>query len=260
MLLELRNLVDLRAFIHTVKKSGKTIGFVPTMGFLHAGHMSLVRMSKSKADVTIASIYVNPSQFNENTDFDSYPRDEKSDLLLLQQNFCDAVFIPKIDEMETLSKVHVDLGGLESVMEGKFRPGHFKGVIEVVYRLFSVVTPNYAYLGEKDFQQIMVIQKMVNHLKLCVQIVPAPIVRESNGLAMSSRNSKLSSIGREKASVVFEVLRNYLSEDVRFLEQKLLSSGFELEYLEEHEIDGCKRLFIAGFLEGVRLIDNIQMS
>ena len=106
----------------------------------------------------------------------------------------------------------------------------------------------------------MVIQKMVNHLKLCVQIVPAPIVRESNGLAMSSRNSKLSSIGREKASVVFEVLRNYLSEDVRFLEQKLLSSGYELEYLEEHEIDRCKRLIIAGFLEGERLIDNIQMS
>lgn len=260
MLFELRNLKELASFVKEMKRDGRTIGFVPTMGFLHDGHMSLIRMSKHKADVTITSIYVNPSQFDKSSDFDSYPRDENSDLKLLKKNFCDAVFIPNKDEIETINKVYVDLEGLENVMEGKFRPGHFDGVVEVVYRLFSAVTPDYAFFGEKDFQQIMVVQKMVDQLKLPVKIIGAPIIRESNGLAMSSRNSKLSAIGRKEAGFIYKVLNSYFEKDRSVVEQKLAAFGFELEYLEEYEFGGCKRLFIAGFFEGVRLIDNISLS
>ena len=260
MLFELRNLKELASFVKEMKRGGRTIGFIPTMGFLHEGHMSLIRMSKKEADVTITSIYVNPSQFNEGSDFDSYPRDEVSDLKLLRENCCDAVFIPNKDEVETIKKVCVDLEGLGNVMEGKFRPGHFEGVVEIVYRLFSAVTPDYAFFGEKDFQQIMVVQKMVDVLNLPVKIISAPIIRESNGLAMSSRNAKLSAIGRKEAGFIYEALKSYFGKNHSVIEQRLAAFGFELEYLEEYEFGGCKRLFIAGFFEGVRLIDNISLS
>lgn len=260
MLKELRTLKEIGDFISKCKSLGKTIGFVPTMGFLHAGHMSLVSLSRSNCDVTIASIYVNPSQFNDQNDFHAYPKDEESDLKMLEINGCNAVFIPQRSEIETLRKIKVDLDGLEHVMEGKFRPGHFKGVVEVVYRLFSAVTPDKAFFGEKDYQQLMVIKKMVQEAELPVEIIGAPIIRESNGLAMSSRNARLSKEARDNAGFIFETLNNFSNLDRVEIERNLAGKGFELEYLEEHALGKDKRLFIAGFLEGVRLIDNVNIS
>lgn len=257
---ELRTLADLADYVSGVKAIGKTIGFVPTMGFLHKGHMSLVQMANSSCDITIASIYVNPSQFNDASDFESYPRNEEADLELLSENNCNAVFIPIQEEIDTLNKISVDLGGLDEVMEGKFRPGHFAGVVEVVYRLFSAVTPDKAFFGEKDFQQLMVIRKMVKDAELPVEIIGAPIIRESNGLAMSSRNARLSEEGRKNAGFLFELLSSYSTLERFEIERKLAANSFELEYLEEHELESSKRLFIAGFFEGVRLIDNVEVS
>ena len=256
----LRTLKELQQFVAEKKQTGKQIGFVPTMGFLHAGHVSLIHLSNKQADVTIASIYVNPSQFNDSNDFDKYPKDEIKDLKLLKANFCDAVFIPTQAEIESIQKVFVDLGQLDKVMEGKYRPNHFQGVVEVVYRLFSVVMPDKAFFGEKDFQQLQVINKMVEKLKLPVEIIGAPILREENGLAMSSRNSRLSPEARDNAGFIFKVLNCFNKFDRRILENQLFESGFELEYLEVHEFGNQKRLFIAGMYNGVRLIDNIEFN
>lgn len=256
----LRSLYEITNYVSEMKHEGKTIGFVPTMGFLHEGHMSLVKLSKKQTDVTIASIYVNPSQFNDISDFENYPKDEEADLSLLALNECDAVFIPSQDEIESLNKVQVNLDGLDEVMEGKHRPGHFKGVVEVVYRLFSAVTPDKAFFGEKDYQQLLVIRKMVDEVGLNVDIVGAPIIREKNGLAMSSRNVRLSKEGRERAKVIFETLSGYNDLNRSESERNLAAAGFELEYLEEFEYNSIKRLFIAGFLEGVRLIDNVSIN
>ena len=256
----LRTLEDLNLFVSKIKQTGKTIGFVPTMGFLHSGHISLIHLSRKKTEVTIASIYVNPSQFNDSNDFEKYPKNEKNDLALLEQNSCDAVFIPTRLEIESLKKVSVDLGDLDNVMEGRFRPGHFKGVVEVVYRLFSVVKPDKAFFGVKDFQQLLVIQKMVSDTKLPIDILGAPVVRESNGLAMSSRNSRLSFEAREKAGFIFEILNSFGQVKRSVLENRLQCYGFELEYLETHCFGNQNRLFIAGVYDGVRLIDNIKIK
>lgn len=255
-----RTLKELQAETEVYKKKGKTIGFVPTMGFLHQGHMSLIAASKDQTDVTIASIYVNPSQFNDASDFESYPRDEKADFELLKNHNCDIVFVPSSSEIESLPLPEkVDLAGLENVMEGKERPGHFEGVIEIVYRLFIAVNPDFSFFGEKDFQQIMVVQKMVEATKLTTQIVGCPIIREESGLAMSSRNSRLSETGKEKASLIYEVLNNkgIAIEDKR---SELEQLGLKTEYIEQHNLSNSSRLFAAVWLEGVRLIDNIPVD
>lgn len=259
MLKELRTLNELKDFVAQIKLKGKTLGFVPTMGYLHDGHMSLVKLSLSHCDFTITSIYVNPSQFNDASDFETYPKDEVADLKMLEDNGCHAVFIPQREEIETLNKIQVDLDGLDEVMEGEFRPGHFKGVVEVVYRLFSAVTPDKAFFGQKDYQQLMVIKKMVDQAGVPVEIVGAPIVRESNGLAMSSRNSRLTKEGRLNGGFIFETLQSFSTSNLSNVERNLAAKGFELEYLETHELNGEKRLFIAGVYEGVRLIDNIEL-
>lgn len=256
----LRTLKELHQFVSEKKQAGKEIGFVPTMGFLHEGHISLIHLSKKYADITIASIYVNPSQFNDLNDFNKYPKNEEGDIKLLKANFCDAVFIPERVQIDSLQKVSIDLGGLDKVMEGLCRPGHFQGVVEVVHRLFSVVMPDKAFFGEKDFQQLQIIRKMVETLKLPVEIIGAPILRESNGLAMSSRNSRLSKHARENAGFIYEVLKSFVNTEKQILEKRLFQSGFSLEYLERHDFGGQKRLFIAGVYDGVRLIDNIELN
>ena len=188
MILQLRTLAELSEFVTSQKQKKRTIGFVPTMGFLHKGHMSLINLAKKSCDIVIASIYVNPSQFNDSSDFDNYPKDEKKDLELLFNNFCDAVFIPTQLEIESIPNVRVDLGMLGDVMEGKSRPGHFEGVVEIVHRLFKAVSPHKAFFGNKDYQQLLVVKKMADSCGLSIDIIGASIVRESNGLAMSSRN------------------------------------------------------------------------
>ena len=256
----LRTLKELNQFVIEKKQAGKEIGFVPTMGFLHEGHISLIHLSKKYADFTIASIYINPSQFNDLNDFNKYPKNEEGDLSLLRANFCDAAFIPERAQIDSLQKVSIDLEGLDMIMEGIFRPGHFQGVVEVVYRLFSVVMPDKAFFGEKDFQQLQIIKKMVETLKLPVEIIGAPILRESNGLAMSSRNSRLSKQARENAGFIYEVLKSFVKTEKQILEKRLFQSGFTLEYFEKHDFGGQKRVFIAGVYDGVRLIDNIELN
>lgn len=257
----LRTLRELNEFVAKKKQTRKKIGFVPTMGFLHAGHISLIHLSKSQADITIASIYVNPSQFNDPKDYEKYPKDEAKDLELLKKGFCDAVFIPLQDEIEKIKKNKpIDFGGLDKIMESRFRPGHFTGVVEVVSRLFEVVNPDKAFFGEKDFQQLQIIKRMVDQLHLSVEIIGGPIVRESNGLAMSSRNSRLSKKAREKAGFIYRVLSDFTEYKRSSFEKELLELGFELEYLEQHDFGDQKRLFIAGFYNQVRLIDNIQTN
>ena len=257
----LRSLKELNEFVSKKKQTRKKIGFVPTMGFLHAGHISLIHLSKAQTDITIASIYVNPSQFNDAQDYEKYPKDEVKDLELLKKGLCDAVFIPKQNEIETIKTYKsIDFGGLDEMMEGMFRSGHFEGVVEVVSRLFKVVNPDKAFFGEKDFQQLQIIKRMVDQLKFSIEIIGCPIIREPNGLAMSSRNVRLSREGRDKACFVYSTLNDFTEHKRQFFEKKLLESGFKLEYLEEHDFGDQKRRFIAGVFKNVRLIDNIQIN
>jgi pantoate--beta-alanine ligase len=256
-----RTISELKLLVSTYKSEGKTIGFVPTMGALHNGHISLLQKSKEVCDLSIVSIYVNPSQFNQLSDYKSYPRNELADLSKLKIGGCDIVFIPEVEDIESLPLPRsIELGDLERVMEGLNRPGHFKGVIEVVYRLFLAVQPTKSFFGEKDFQQVMVVQKMVSDTNLKIEIVNCEIIREASGLAMSSRNVRLSTEGKVQASEIYKVLvnRSLQSELVKSNELKRL--GFEVEYIEQHKLGDLSRLFVAVWFEGVRLIDNIAID
>ena len=184
-----------------------SVGFVPTMGYLHEGHLSLIRRARAENDVVIASIFVNPTQFGPTEDFEKYPRDPQRDLSLLQQERTDIVFMPSPVEMYPEGfATYIDVGGPTEVLEGAHRPGHFRGVATVVLKLFNIVQPTRAYFGQKDAQQLVVIRKMVDDLKLNVEVVPCPTVRETGGLAMSSRNVFLSPDERRAALILFRAL------------------------------------------------------
>lgn len=254
-----RDISELEHLVSAYKSRGESVGFVPTMGALHDGHISLLMKSKEECDLSIVSIYVNPSQFNQTADFESYPRNEEADLQKLAENNCDIAFLPTVSQIERLPlPTGVNLGSLETVMEGSKRPGHFNGVVQVVYRLLIATKPDKAFFGEKDFQQIMVVKKMVADTKLPVSIISCAILRESTGLAMSSRNVRLSEEGKLKAAQIYQVLSGPGLSGVK--EKELLQRGFEVEYVEEHNLGGLSRLFTAVWLEGVRLIDNIAID
>ncbi|PSL21179.1 pantoate--beta-alanine ligase [Shimia abyssi] len=198
-----RTITDCRAIVADYKSKGETVGMVPTMGFLHAGHMTLVKLASSKADRTVVSIFVNPSQFGESADLDAYPRDEPRDLAMLKAAGVDLVFIPDVDTMyppgdETV----VETTRLANMLHGKVRPGHFRGVTTVVSRLFNIVQPDIACFGEKDYQQLQIIKRMVADLHMPVQVIGGKTVREDDGLAMSSRNVRLSTQDRAAALVL----------------------------------------------------------
>lgn len=198
---------DTKAKISQFKKEGKSIGFVPTMGALHDGHLSLAARSVEENDITVVSIFVNPTQFNNPNDLKTYPRCVEEDLEKLSKYNPDLIFIPEVEEIYPEPDTRVfDFGHLDHVMEGKNRPGHFNGVAQVVSKLFDIVSPDNAYFGQKDFQQVAVIKQMVKDLKLSVNIVPCPIIREKDGLAMSSRNLLLSEVQRKNASKISETL------------------------------------------------------
>ncbi|MBI9057822.1 MAG: pantoate--beta-alanine ligase [Labilibaculum sp.] len=198
---------ETKAKISKFKAEGKTIGFVPTMGALHQGHLSLTEASVKNNDITVVSIFVNPTQFNNPDDLTSYPRTLEEDLEKLSVYNPELIFIPEVNEIYPEPDTRIfDFGMLDSVMEGKNRPGHFNGVAQVVSKLFDIVTPDNAYFGQKDFQQVSVIKQMVKDLKLSVNIVPCPIIREKDGLAMSSRNALLSKEQRKNASKISETL------------------------------------------------------
>ena len=258
---------------------GKTVGFVPTMGALHEGHAELVKRSMSDNDITVVSVFVNPTQFNNPDDLTLYPRTPEKDYSLLESLGVEIVFAPTVEEIypEPDNRVfHFE--GLDRVMEGEFRPGHFNGVAQVVSRLFSIINPDKAYFGEKDFQQLAIVKQMVKQLQMPIEIIGVPIVREENGLAMSSRNQRLTEEEKDNASSIYKVLKesfalskdNTPEEISEYVTKEINNvSGLQLEYFsivdgnklknilswnESESVFGC----IAVFCGEVRLIDNIR--
>lgn len=270
---------DLQAEMSALKAQGKTVGLVPTMGALHAGHASLVERSVSENDVTVVSVFVNPTQFNDKNDLIKYPRTLDADCKLLETVGAAIVFAPSVEEMYPEEDTRIfSFAPLDTVMEGKFRPGHFNGVAQIVSKLFDAVKPHRAYFGEKDFQQLAIIREMVRQLKLDLEIVGCPIVREEDGLALSSRNERLSENEREIALKISQTLfksrtfaaAHSVKETVQFVENEIAKvSGLRLEYFEIVDGDTLQNIenwkdtsyavgCITVFCGEVRLIDNIK--
>jgi len=206
----IHTVAELQATIRELRLAGKTIGFTPTMGALHSGHMTLMTHTKAENDIAVCSVFVNPTQFNESTDLESYPRTLEADAKLLTANGADILFAPSVGEVYpdgTEASVSVDLEGLDEQMEGAFRPGHFAGVVQVVHRLLEIVTPDSLYMGQKDFQQFTIIAKMIANLAMDVDLRVVPIVRAEDGLALSSRNVRLTAHHREISSTIYRVLK-----------------------------------------------------
>ncbi|UII27842.1 pantoate--beta-alanine ligase [Fulvivirga maritima] len=272
-----KEIFPLQSYLQEHRKSGKSIGLVPTMGALHKGHLSLINEAIAEADVVVCSVFVNPTQFNNAADLDKYPRTLEDDLKLLEAAGCSAVFCPSVDEMyATLPVVKFDFGNLEKVMEGSFRPGHFNGVGIVVSKLFNIVNPDFAYFGQKDLQQYVIIAQMVSDLSFSVKLRRVPVFREASGLAMSSRNRRLSDAAKEQATSLYKALqlcKEYLHNGTDLDKLKrdawkvMEENGVQVEYLEIVEpatlepienISAHKSvaICIAAYIEGVRLIDN----
>ncbi|HEY9197037.1 MAG TPA: pantoate--beta-alanine ligase, partial [Mucilaginibacter sp.] len=206
-------------------KTNQTTGFVPTMGALHNGHLSLIRQAQQVCDLVVCSIFVNPTQFNDPKDLEKYPRPIAADIAMLEAAGCDILFNPPVSEMyDDNEKWHLDIGSLEHLLEGKFRPGHYQGVMQVVNKLFNIVKPDLAFFGQKDYQQFMVISKMVELLGMPVKLVMCPILRDADGLAMSSRNIHLTPDDRQHALILSKTLawvkNNYSPDDIARLQQQ----------------------------------------
>ena len=240
---------------------------VPTMGALHAGHQSLIKLGKDLGEKVIVSIFVNPLQFENKLDLESYPKSFEQDLQFAKEAGATAVFTPSESDIYPGQIEKIEAGSIGDIFEGKSRPGHFSGVLTVVKRLFDLVNPRHAVFGEKDFQQLFLIKKMVNDLKLPVNIVAAPTIRDSSNLALSSRNSRLSVEDKKVAQVMYQALTQNNIEDARALMKKV--DGFSLDYLELIDEQSFtlatpdtknKRLIIAGWVNQVRLIDNMAMG
>ena len=270
---------DLQAALSALRAQGKTVGLVPTMGALHAGHASLVKRSVAENDVTVVSVFVNPTQFNDKNDLVKYPRTLEADCVLLESCGASFAFAPSVEEMYPEPDTRqFSYAPLDTVMEGAFRPGHFNGVCQIVSKLFDAVKPDRAYFGEKDFQQLAIIREMVRQMQFPLEIVGCPIVREEDGLALSSRNARLSGEERQQALRISQTLfesRTFaadhtVEETQRFVEESIAAApGLRLEYFElvdgttlqkiSHWSDtdyvvGC----ITVFCGEVRLIDNIK--
>ncbi len=276
---KIETVAKLQSLIVQEEESNKSVGFVPTMGALHAGHMALVERCRRENDFCIVSIFVNPTQFNNTSDLEHYPRTLEADCALLQAAGVDVVFVPTVREIypqQDTRQFH--FGALEQVMEGAHRPGHFNGVAQVVSKFFTMIMPDRAYFGEKDFQQLVIIKAMVKQLHLSVKIVPCPIVREKDGLAMSSRNARLTAEQRQVAPFISTVLQaskiwqNTCSvEEVRqkvlqrLKKQPLLKVEYfdivnaaTLQHSANWEEEGEKLGCVAVFLGDIRLIDNVM--
>ncbi len=272
---------DLIAKINSLKKWGKTIGLVPTMGALHGGHLSLIEASRKQNDITVCSIFVNPTQFNDSNDFNKYPVTLEKDILFLTEDGTDVLFLPDIDEIYPEGKPTdtYNLGDLETILEGKYRPGHFQGVCQVVHRLFKIVQPHKAYFGQKDYQQCMVIKKLVELLNLSIEIIVHPTVREPSGLAMSSRNLRLSDDDKQRAVALYNAL-SFIKEKgakTNFEEAKekamqiIKEAGFgKIDYVTVCDAETLQEIktkhnakpkvaLVAAYLSSVRLIDNMLL-
>ncbi|MDQ2752936.1 MAG: pantoate--beta-alanine ligase [Bacteroidota bacterium] len=276
-----KNKTDLIAKINSLKKEGKSIGFVPTMGALHQGHLSLIKASLQQNDITICSIFVNPTQFNDANDFNKYPITIENDILQLTEAGANLLFLPNIDEIYPEGKPteQYNLGNLETIWEGQFRPGHFQGVCQVVQRLFNIVQPDKAYFGQKDYQQCMVIKTLVHLLQLSIQIVIHPTVREASGLALSSRNLRLKDDDKKRAVALYDALtfikqnraKTNLDECKEKAQQMIVDAGFEkidyiaicdaetLQPLQTENSAKPKVALVAAYISCVRLIDNMLL-
>lgn len=230
------------------------VGFVPTMGALHEGHASLVDKSKAECGKTCVSIFINPTQFNDPNDYANYPTDVETDLDLLESKGVDLVFLPEREEIyQDQYRFKVSESELTKKLCGRFRPGHFDGVLTVVMKLLNIVTPDKCFMGEKDFQQLLLVQEMAKTFFINTEIVACPTLREADGLAMSSRNRRLSPDHRELAPLLFAKLKT--AQSLQQAQEELTIAGFEVEYLEEH----FNRRFVAAKLGHVRLIDNVSL-
>lgn len=277
-----REIAPLKAFLVEKRRLEQSIGFVPTMGALHEGHLSLIHTCKTENSVTVCSIFVNPAQFNNPADLQKYPRTPDTDIALMEKVGCDALFFPDTHVMyESESIVRFDFGHLDKVMEGTHRPGHFSGVALVVSKLFHIVEPDRAYFGQKDWQQFSIIRQLVNELKFNINLKSIPTLREPDGLAMSSRNMRLTSDQRKKAGLLYKSLtqasamlkKGSAIDEVKITVQRMLEQNPEikLEYFEVADSENLKLLnrveesatpilCIAAFVGEVRLIDNMFLS
>jgi len=274
---------DLQNYLIGQKNKGKRSGFVPTMGALHRGHVSLIESSRKGNSITICSLFVNPAQFNDPNDFKKYPVTLEEDIYMLESAGCDVLFLPAVDEIYpggTTPDIKYDLGYLETILEGKYRPGHFQGVCMVMDRLLNIVKPAGLYLGQKDYQQCMVIKKLIELTgQTGITVNICPTVREPDGLAMSSRNMRLNKEEREKAPAIYKALlyikENLQKENLQALKRaaltKLHDGGFKVDYIEVadtaslqlvNEWDGKRKLvaLAAAFVNEVRLIDNLLLN
>lgn len=282
-MITIHTVVELQTILEKYAKQGKSIGFAPTMGALHNGHMSLMSASVNENDITICSIFVNPTQFNELSDLDKYPRTLEADQKLLKKNGVDIVFAPSNEEVyptELKTELSIDFKGLDQEMEGEFRPGHFSGVAQVVKRLLDIVNPTNLYMGQKDFQQFSIIQFMIKHYNINTNLRVVPIIREDSGLAMSSRNVRLTDEHRIAAKEIYKTLkyvkRNKYKMHSQELEQYAMArlakiKGFKPEYFtiadgytlqKTHTIKQSKYVVActAVWAGEVRLIDNIILK
>ncbi|MCB9074451.1 MAG: pantoate--beta-alanine ligase [Chitinophagales bacterium] len=278
------SIIEIRKFLDEQSESQLIIGFVPTMGALHQGHLSLIEQSKKSCDITICSIFVNPTQFNDKKDFEKYPIQIDADLEMLIAAGCDVVFIPSVDEMypegTTQDKLLVDLGFLGKTLEAEKRPGHYEGVIQIVKKLLDIVQPNLLFLGQKDYQQCMVIQKLIDTFNIPTKIVICTTKREADGLAMSSRNVRLSDAARKVALKLFQALTDIqnrfkteniaqiIAENINFLNQDnlieteylVVVNGKTLELILEYNEQIPITALVAAKVGEVRLIDNLILQ
>jgi len=278
-----KNKTELVEHLKSISKPKKTVGFVPTMGALHLGHLSLLQEAIKQNNIVVISIFVNPTQFNNPEDLEKYPRTLEADIKKIQSVSNDIIlFAPSVNDIyhgNTISE-HFEFDGLENQMEGQFRPGHFDGVGTIVKRLFEIVNPQNAYFGEKDFQQLQIVKKMVEKLKIPINVIGCPIFREPNGLAMSSRNERLTEIEKQQATLIYKTILHAkklfgtksaktVSDWVTKTFEK--NTSFELEYFqisEESTLVPCLkknknkkyRAFIAVFVNKIRLIDTISLN
>ncbi len=269
----------LSASLSSARQSRKTIGFVPTMGNLHQGHLNLVREARKICDVVVVSIFVNPIQFGPNEDFDSYPRTLEQDSNLLADVGCDIIFAPSVEQMYGKNKrlTTISVSEITNDLCGAQRPGHFDGVAVVVTKLFNIVQPNFAFFGQKDYQQLAVIKQMVQDLNMPIEVIGVPITRAEDGLALSSRNGYLSEEHRATAPAIYKALKaaetdlkngQALADVLAQIRADLTAHGFEVDYVEARspmlqtveQFDQDVVLFVAAKLGKTRLIDNLQVS
>jgi pantoate--beta-alanine ligase len=269
---------DLSKWLNQQTASGRSIGFVPTMGALHEGHITLITISKKQTDITVCSIFVNPTQFNDPKDFQKYPITLEKDVALLEAAGADILFLPGVSELYptgTADLEHYDLGRLENLLEGKYRPGHFQGVCQVMYRLLNIVRPDHLFMGQKDYQQCMVVQRLLTLMALPARLHRCPIIREPDGLAMSSRNQRLNANQRANATAIYRALLS-LSQQFRAApasalaeaEALLKQADFQIDYISVADAATLEPItdpanaaeivaLIAAFQGEVRLIDNM---